>query len=168
MSAPGHLDFYTVVLFFHILAAIAAFGVTFAYPAIDQVVRTRDPRALPLLHEMQIQIGRRVVTPAAIVVLIAGVYMATDRWSDLSSGWWSGAFAILVVILGIEHAIMIPLARRLRDRAALDAQGSGGSGDTITLSAEYERLARQRTLFGGAVSLLVVVAVFLMVVKPGV
>lgn len=165
MSAPGHLDFYTVVLFFHILAAIAAFGVTFAYPAIDQVVRTRDPRALPLLHEMQIQIGRRVVTPAAIVVLIAGIYMATDRWGDLSSGWWSGAFAILVVILGIEHAIMIPLARRLRDRAALDAQSSG---DTITLSAEYERLARQRMLFGGVVSLLVVVAVFLMVVKPGV
>ncbi|ADB53932.1 DUF2269 family protein [Conexibacter woesei] len=167
MSAPGHLDFYTVVLFLHITAAIAAFGVTFAYPVIDQVVRTRDARALPLWHEAQIQISRRVVTPAAVVVLIAGIYMATDRWSDLSSGWWSGAFAILIVIVGLDHAVMIPLARRMRDRAALDAQ-SGDAGGTVTLSTEYERLNRQRTIFGGTISLLVVVAVFLMVLKPGV
>lgn len=165
MSAPGHLDFYAIVLFVHITAAIAAFGVTFAYPLIDMIVRRRDPRSLPLMHELQIQIGRRVVTPAAIVVLIAGVYMAADRWSDVSSGWWSGAFAILVVILGIEHAIMTPLARRMRDRAALDAQAGGG---TVTLSAEYEQMSRQRMLFGGLLQLLVVIAVFLMVIKPGV
>lgn len=166
MSAPGHLDFYAIVLFVHILGAIAAFGVTFAYPVIDQVIRSRDPRSLPIMHEAQIQIARKVVTPAAVLVLIAGVYMASDRWSDLSSGWWSGAFGILVVIVGLEHAVLVPLARRLRDRAALDAQASGGG--TVTLSAEYEQLARQRMLFGGLVSLLVVVAVFLMVLKPGV
>jgi hypothetical protein len=167
MTAPGHVDFYAIVLFLHILAAIVAFGVTFAYPVIDKVVLSRDPRALPLWHEAQIQVSRKVVTPAATLVLIAGVYMAADRWSDLSSGWWSGAFAILVLIVGLDHAVMIPLAKRMRDRAALDAQGSGG-GATVALSDEYARLARQRVIFGGTVSLLVVVAVFLMVVKPGV
>lgn len=166
MSAPGQVDFYAIVLFVHVVSAIVAFGVTFAYPVVDKVVLSRDPRALPLWHEAQIQVSRRVVTPAAALVLIAGVYMAADRWSDLSGGWWSGAFAILVVIVGIDHAVLIPLAKRMRDRAALDAQG--GSGGTVTLSAEYEQLARQRAIFGGAVSLLVVVAVFLMVVKPGV
>lgn len=165
MNAPGQLDFYSIVLFVHITAAIAAFGVTFAYPVIDSVIRRRDPRSLPLMHELQIQIGRRVVTPAATLVLVAGVFMVFDRWSDLSSGWWSGAFAILIVILGIEHAIMTPLARRMRDRAALDAQASGG---TVTLSAEYEQLARQRLMFGALLQLLVVIAVFLMVIKPGV
>lgn len=161
MTAPGHLDFYAIVLFVHIVAAIAAFGVSFAYPLIDGVARKLDPRSLAVFHESQIQIARKLVTPAAVLVLIAGVYMASDRWSDLSSGWWSGAFAILVVILGIDHAVLVPLSRRLRDRAALDAQGGGA------LSAEYEQLARQRMLFGAVVSLLVVVAVFLMVVKPG-
>ncbi len=68
----------------------------------------------------------------------------------------------MIVLLGIEHAVLIPNARRMRDRAALDVQGSGG-----TLSAEYEQLARQRAIFGGVASLLVVIAVFLMVVKPG-
>jgi len=165
MSAPGHLDFYAIVLFVHVTAAIAAFGVTFAYPLIDAVIRRRDPRSLPLMHELQIQIGRRVVTPAATVVLIAGIYLAVDRWSDLPGGWWHGAFAALIVILGIEHAVMIPLARRMRDRAALDARGGG---DAVALSDEYEQMARQRLLFGGLVQLLVVVAVFLMVVKPGV
>lgn len=161
MTAPGHLDFYAIVLFVHIVAAIAAFGVSFAYPIIDGAARKLDPRSLPVFHESQIQIARKLVTPAAVLVLIAGVYMASDRWSDLSSGWWSGAFAILVVILGIDHAVLVPLSRRLRDRAALDAQGGGA------LSAEYEQLARQRMIFGAVVSLLVVVAVFLMVVKPG-
>lgn len=161
MTAPGHIDFYAIVLFVHIAAAIVAFGVTFVYPIADGVARKLDPRSLPVLHESQIQIARKLVTPAAVLVLIAGVYMASDRWSDVSSGWWSGAFALLIVILGITHAVMIPLERRLRDRAALDAQGGG------TLSAEYDGMARQHTLFAGLVSLLVVVAVFLMVVKPG-
>jgi len=162
MTAPGHVDFYAIVLFLHIVAAIVAFGVTFAYPVIDRVVRTRDMRSLPTYHEAQIQVSRKIVTPAAILVMIAGIYMATDRWSDLSSGWWSGAFAIVIVLLGIEHAVLIPNARRLRDRAALDVQGAGGA-----LSAEYDALARQRSIFVGVASLLVVVAVFLMVVKPG-
>jgi uncharacterized membrane protein len=167
MSAPGHLDFYAVVLFVHITAAIVAFGVTFAYPVLDTVFLRRDARSLPAYHEAEIEIGRRIVTPAAIVVLIAGIYLVTDRWSDASSGWWSAALAILVVILGIEHAIRIPTSRRMRDRAALDAR-EAGSGGTVALSDEYARLGRQRRLFGGLNSLLVVVAVFLMVVKPGV
>lgn len=163
MTAPGHVDFYAIVLFVHIVAAIVAFGVTFAYPVIDSVVRTRDARSLPTYHEAQIQVSRRIVTPAAILLLIAGFYMASsDRWEAFSGGWWGGAFAIVIVLLGIEHAVLIPNARRLRDRAALDVQGSGGE-----LSAEYDALARQRAIFVGAASLLVVVAVFLMVVKPG-
>jgi uncharacterized membrane protein len=166
MNAPGHLDFYAIVLFLHITAAIAAFGVPFAYPLIERVVRGRDPRSLPLMHELQIQLGRRVVTPAAVVVLIAGIYMVTDRWSDFSSGWWSATFAILLVIVGIEHAILIPNARRMRDQAALDVQGSGATA--VALSTEYEQLARQRRLFASIASALVPVAVFLMVVKPGV
>jgi uncharacterized membrane protein len=165
MSAPGHVDFYAIVLFLHIVAAIAAFGVTFAYPIIDAALRRIDPRSLSAYHELQIQITRRLVTPAATLVLIAGLYLAIDRWKDFSSGWWSGALVILIVIVGIEHAVLVPNARQLRDRAALDVQGAVGA--TVTLSREYEQRARQRRLFSGIVQLLVVVAVFLMVVKPG-
>jgi uncharacterized membrane protein len=164
MNAPGHVDFYAIVLFLHIVAAIGAFGITFAYPVIDRVVRTRDARSLPTYHEAQIQVSRRVVTPSAVIVLIAGIYMASDKWGDFSSGWWSGALAILVVLLGIEHGFLIPNARRLRDRAALDVQGGSGGA----LSADYQQLARQRSILVGISSLLVVIAVFLMVVKPGV
>jgi uncharacterized membrane protein len=165
MSAPGHVDFYAIVLFLHIVAALAAFGVTFAYPIIDAAVRRIDLRSVPTYHEVQIQIGRRLVTPAAVVVLAAGLYLALDRWKDAGSGWFTGAGIIIIVILGIEHAVLIPNARQLRDRAALDLQDSAGG--TLALSADYERLARQRMIFGGVDQLLVVIAVFLMVVKPG-
>lgn len=166
MNAPGHLDFYAIVLFLHIVAAIAAFGLTFASPLIDAVIRRLDPRSLPVYHELQIQLDRRLVTPAAIVVLIAGIYLAADRWSNAGSGWYSAAGVIIVTILTIDHAELIPNARRLRDRAALDVKDAAGR-ETVALSGDYEQLARRRTLFAAINSALVVVAVFLMVVKPG-
>ncbi|HEY4278348.1 MAG TPA: DUF2269 family protein [Conexibacter sp.] len=169
MTTPGHVDFYAIVLFIHIVAAVIAFGVTFAYPIIDGVARKLDPRSMPSVYEAQMAISRRLTAPAAVVVLVAGIYMATsDRWSNSSSGWWSGALVLLIVIVGLDHGFMVPNARRLRDLAALELQRSGsGSGDTVTFSAEYERLLRQRAAIGAVIWLLVVVALFVMVVKPG-
>jgi len=168
MTRPGHVDFYTIILFIHIVAAIAAFGISFAYPLIDKVVHRLDVKSLPAYHELQIQIARRLVTPSAILVFAAGLYLALDRWRHFSSGWYSGAIVIIIIILGIEHALLIPNARRLRDRAALDVRESSGGTATVALSTEYTNLQRQRAMWGGIIQLLVVVAVFLMVVKPGV
>ena len=55
MSAPDHLDFYTVVLFLHIASAVIAFGATFAFPIIDVTIRRADLRALPVWNEAQNQ-----------------------------------------------------------------------------------------------------------------
>jgi hypothetical protein len=164
MNPPGELDLYSIVLLIHILAAVAAFGVMFVYPLLDQVVRRFNPASLPALHEAQIQIGRRIITPAMIILFLAGLYLALDRWTDLSGAWYSAAGVIIIVLLGLEHAFFVPTARRLRDLAKRDFEAGGG---TVTLSAEYEALHRRLAMVGGLATLLVLIALFLMVVKPG-
>jgi uncharacterized membrane protein len=152
------ISFYDVVLTVHILAVVIAFGVVFAYPVIDAQVRRASPGDLAALHRLHVVIARRVVTPAMTVVLVAGLYLATrDPWS-LGDPWISATFAILLVLFGLTGAVLVPTDQRLAELAERD----GGAP-----SADYEREARKASLFGAMALLLVVVAIFLMVAKPG-
>ena len=167
MTLPGHFDFYTAVLFFHILSASVAFGATFAYPLIDAVVRRMDVRALPTWDEVRYQLTMRLITPAALLLLATGIYMAVDRWKDAGSAWYTIAGVLLIGLIGLGHGVFAPTARKLRDLARRDLEVSAGASGPGRLSAEYEALARRETVYGIVSWLLVLVALFLMVVKPG-
>jgi uncharacterized membrane protein len=165
MTLPGHLDFYTVVLFLHIVSAIVAFGATFAFPIIDMTVRRVDVRSLPVWNEVQNQIGYKLITPGATLVLITGIYIAADRWDKAGSFWFAAAGVIVIVLLGLGHGFFAPNARRMRDQAKEDL--AAGAADTGRMSAAYEALAARTRSVGILSSLLVLVAVLLMVWKPG-
>ncbi len=165
MNAPDHLDFYAVVLFLHILSALVAFGATFAFPVIDVAIRRADLRALPVWHEAQNQIGFKLITPGATLVLITGIFMAADRWKGTGSFWFSAAGVIVVILLGLGHGFFAPTARKMRDQARTDL--AGGAAESGTMSAAYEALAARTRAVGIFSSLLVVVALLLMVWKPG-
>jgi uncharacterized membrane protein len=159
MLAPA-IVLYDVVLFVHVLAVLLAFGVTFAYPLLDAHVRRTNRGDLVALHRFQVFLTSRLITPAMVVVLVAGIYLATDRWS-LGDPWIAVTFAILIVLFGLAGAVLTPTERRLLELGQRDA-GSGGEA-----SPDYEREARRYAMVGRLFGLLVVVAVFLMTVKPG-
>lgn len=165
MSAPDHFDFYTLVLFLHITAAVIAFGAVFVYPVVDAAVRRSDLRALPVWHEAQNQIGFKLLTPGATVVLVTGIYMAIDRWNDAGGFWFSAAGVIVLAILGLSHGFFTPAARRMRELATTDL--ASGAVERGAMGAEYQALAARVRLVGIATSLLVLVALLLMVWKPG-
>lgn len=153
--------FYDVVLTIHILAVVVAFGVVFAYPVLDAWFRHALPANLAKLHELHLALGQRVITPAMVVVLLAGLYLALqDPWS-LGDPWISATFAILLVLFGLVGAVLTPGDRRLAQLAQRDADAGGGP------SADYERERKRTDAFGGLALLLVIVATFLMVDKPG-
>ncbi len=154
------VTFYDIVLTVHILAVVVAFGVVFSYPVIDAYFRRSAPGSLAALHAVHLQLARRVITPAMTVVLLAGLYLATDRWS-LGDPWISATFAILIVLFGLMGAVLTPADKRLAELAERDASTGGGP------SADYERERRRADLFGSLALLLVVVAIFLMTAKPG-
>ncbi|MGH2841368.1 MAG: DUF2269 family protein [Solirubrobacteraceae bacterium] len=152
--------FYDVVLTVHILAVVVAFGVVFAYPLIDGYIRRTTPGNLPALHRLHVLLARRLVTPAMTVVLLAGLYLALDRFS-LGDPWISATFAILFVLFGLTGAVLTPTDERLAKLAERDLSTGGGP------SADYERERRKADLVGSFALLLVVAAIFLMVAKPG-
>jgi hypothetical protein len=150
------ITFYDVVLTVHILAVVVAFGVVFAYPVLDAQVRRASPADVAALHRLHVVLARRVITPAMTVVLLAGLYLAIDRWS-LGDPWISATFAILFVLFGLNGGVLVPADVRLAELAEGDGAGSEA----------YERQRRKADMFGGLALLLVVVAIFLMVAKPG-
>jgi uncharacterized membrane protein len=158
---------YNVSLFLHISAVMVGFGSTFALAIATPVALRLDPRHLPYVHELSLALSRYFASPALVVVLATGLYQVSDKsypW-DLSDGWISATFAILIVLGGLTGAFFIPSARRLKALAERDL-AAAGTGPT-TMSEEYNRLARLEEIVGPITGLLLVVAVFLMVTKPG-
>jgi hypothetical protein len=165
MSAPDHFDFYTLVLFVHVAAAVIAFGATFAFPIVDLTIRRSDLRALPVWHEAQNQIGMKLITPFATLLLISGIYMAVDRWDRFGGFWFSAAGVIVIVLLGIGHGFFTPQSRKLAAQAREDL--AAGAAERGQMSAAYEALVARTRPVGIFASLLVLVALLLMVWKPG-
>ena len=152
------LRFYDIVVFIHIAAVVVAFGVTFVYPLIVPLTQRSAPDKLPWLHHLQGEIGRKIITPAAAVVLLAGLYIALsgDGAFDMSD-WWVG-FGLLAILalLGLGGAFFAPRERRLAELAERDLAAG-------KLSEEYEALAVQVARVGAFASLLVLVTVLFMV-----
>lgn len=166
MNAPGHFDFYTFVLFLHIASAVIAFGATFAYPIIEMTLQKVDLRALPAWHEAQNQVGHKLITPGAILILLTGIYMvSTDRWNNVGGFWFGAAGAIVVILLGLGHGFFAPNARKRRDQARADLDA--GAAESGRMSDAYVTLSRKVMPVGMLSSALVLVALLLMVWKPG-
>jgi uncharacterized membrane protein len=154
------VEFYNVVLAVHIMGVVFAFGIVLAYPLIVPWVRRTQPAAMPVVHALQTRIGRAVISPGIVVVLAAGIYLASDAdaWSE---SWVSVPLVILIVVGGLGGAVLNPLERRLTGIAARDLEGGG------ELGAEYDAQLARWSLFAYTCAVLVLIAIVFMTVKPG-
>jgi len=157
--------FYDVVLSVHIMAIVAAFGVTFAYPILGVYVTREHPRFLPVLHSAQERIGRFLITPAATLALLAGFYLANDR-DYMGKVWVIVPLIILIALLGLGPTFFGQNEKRAGELAARDIAAAGPDGP-VTLSPEYQALSSRLTRVGLLASALVLVAIFFMAAKPG-
>ncbi len=154
---------YEFVLALHVMAVVVAFGVTFAYPIIFAVGAKVQPRALPLLHRIGYTIERRLVNPGLVVVLAAGIYLASDghHWSEFFVQW---GFAVVIVIGALAGSVMIPTSKKAEFAAERDI-AAAGDGE-IEFGEEYQHLVRRLNLVGSLLGVLVLVTILFMVVKP--
>jgi hypothetical protein len=139
-----------------------AFGVTFAYPIMFAVAARRDPRSLPLMHRVEYTIERFLINPALVVVLGAGIYLASKShvWSEFFVQW---GLAAVVVIGALVGAVMIPTAKRAEEVAARDLAGAGEAAEP---GAEYRALVRRANAVGSVLSALVLITILFMAIKP--
>jgi hypothetical protein len=167
--APA-VAFADVVLAVHILAVVIGFGVVFAYPLLLTAAARMDPSVMPWLLRARQRLGRVLINPGLLVLLLAGIYLATDehQWSFFYVQW---GIAAVIAIGAIEGSFLIPRSGRLaglaeRDLAAA-AVPAGGQRTTAMWSPEYVSAFRALSIASGLLQLIVVVTVVLMATRAG-
>jgi uncharacterized membrane protein len=152
---------YNVSVFIHVAAVVIGFGATFAESVMFPVAMRVGKQHLPYVHELQITINRYFAGPALLVIVLTGFYQVGKGDWSLGDFWIAATLVIAVVLGGMNGAYFIPSDRRL---GAMVTRELLAGGD---LSEEYQRRARAQGMMGALAGLLVVIAVFLMVTKPG-
>ena len=108
---------------------------------------------------MQEVISKRVINPGVLVILIAGIVLATDehQWKHFYVQW---GIAAVIALGALDGAVMRPLTRKLVAAADSDVERAGDG--EITWSAEHDALIRRQGRIGTLMTLIVVVTVFFM------
>jgi uncharacterized membrane protein len=155
---------YNISIWLHISAVMVGFGSTFALAIATPVALKLDPRHLPYVHQLSININRFFATPALVLVLATGFYQISKRNWDYDF-WIVGTLVIVVILGGFIGAVFLPEAKKLKEISEREIAQAGG--DAYTPSDEYNRAARLGMIVGPLAGLLLIAAVFLMVTKLG-
>ena len=161
---PSAVAFYDIGIAVHMMSVVVAFGVTFAYPILFAVGARHEPRSLPLLHRAEYTIDRWLINPGLLVVVLAGAYLATrgHHWDEFFVQWGLGAAIVIGALVG---SVMIPTAKRAEQAAAGDV-AAAAPGATVVFGEEYRGLARRLSIVGSSLSLLVLVTILFMIIRP--
>ena len=163
MTVPA-VTTYELSVFVHVTSVVIGFGSTFALAVTFPLAMGLDARHIPYVHRLSLAINRWFATPALVVVLLTGLYQTTEGDWDFGSFWISATLAIVIVLGGLIGGVFIPADRRL---GALAEREIAAAGDgPVTLSEEYQRGAQRVGIAGALAGFLIVLAIFLMVVKP--
>lgn len=151
---------YSIGVFLHVLAVVVAFGATFAYPVFLAAAERTAPQSLPTIYAAIMRADRMLVTPGMILVLLAGIYLVADSGWSFGEPFVSVGFLAIIVLFGMAHGYFMPRNRRAQALAERDIKAGG------ELSDEYREVSRQIARGGMIASAIVLIAIFVMVVKP--
>jgi len=155
------VTFYSVVVFFHIAAVVIGFGPTFAYGAYMATAQREGGQAIPLIGRTIVFWDRTVNTAAMTLILLTGIYLASDGPYGTGSFFISWGFVAIVILFALAHAFFIPRTRRAVELAERDLAAPDGK-----LSTEFEALSGQLAKVGIAAGLLVILTIYVMTAKP--
>jgi predicted integral membrane protein DUF2269 len=155
------VTFYSVVVFFHIAAVVIGFGPTFAYGAYMATAQREGGQAIPLIGRTIVFWDRTVNTAAMTLILLTGIYLASDGPYGTGSFFISWGFVAIVILFALTHAFFIPRTRRAVELAERDLTEPEGK-----LSAEFETISGQLAKVGMLAGLLVILTIYVMTAKP--
>jgi uncharacterized membrane protein len=157
----AEIDSYSISVFIHVSAVVVGFGATFAEAIMFPVAIKAGRHHLPYVHRLQLTINQWFAGPALGLIILTGIYQTADGDWEFGSFWISATFAIALILGALNGAYFVPSDRRLGPMVERDL------ADTGELSEEYQQQARRQGMFGALAGVLVLVAIFLMVTKPG-
>ncbi len=175
---------FQVLLLLHVLGAIFVFGPTVAFTFLASETR-RAPAGGHFAAVVGDAIERKVVLPGAIVQGITGVLLILVGGIDLTaptSRWLLGALALYAVAIVFAFAVQAPNSARMVEltrapalaggpAAGVSAGVAGGTGSAVLAGGpppEIAALGGKLAQGGMLLTVLIILIVSLMVVRPGV
>ena len=158
------VQFYDVILFFHILAVVLAFGPTFAYGLFLTVAQRDGGVAIPSVGRAIVIWNRIAGTLGMTVILLSGLYMTSsdNRGWEYSDFFVSWGFVAIVVLFGLAHGYFAPRTKRAVELAERDVNEGRGSA----MSDDYNSLSGQLSKVGALAGLIVALTIYVMSAKP--
>ena len=151
-----------VLLVIHILAAILLVGnlITAAF------WKARADRSGNLEHiattaQALVRADYTFTAPGIAGLLITGIWMGgLTGWERFQELWLAVSFLLIIAIALLWLAVLLPRQRRMA-RLAQESLASSA------LDPAYQQAGKLWSMVGGVVTLLSIVILFLMVLKPG-
>lgn len=155
---------YDVFIAIHIIAVLLAYGLPLAYPLMLPWLRRNHPRSMPGVHAIQHRLNRMLTGPGTLLVLGAGIYLASkaDAWDEP----FVGVGFVAIILIGGVGGWVVGASQRMADLAAADVERAGASGE-VAWSAEYEQVWSRYEKVELLLGAVVLVTVFVMATKPG-
>lgn len=151
------------LIFLHVLAAIAAFGPTFAF-SITGAAGRAEPQHANFAMRLSKTVSSRLVYPIGITLPITGLaIMGILQINPFDREYWWLAIGIVLYAIAFGYSFFVQ--RKLVERAIELTSAPpppGASGPPPELPAIGKRIGQGGMVMG----LILVVIVFLMVVKP--
>jgi hypothetical protein len=157
----GVVTFYSVVVFFHIAAVVIGFGPTFAYGAYLATAQREGGSAVPTIGRAMMLWDRTALTGSMVLILLTGIYLASDGPYGMGSFFISWGFVAIIVLFALGHGFFIPRTKRVVELAERDLAAPEGK-----LSAEFEALGGQVAKVGMLAGLIVILTIYVMTAKP--
>ncbi len=154
---------YRIILLLHIAAAIIGFGGVIAHGAYNARA-FRGPAGPGRVLLNATQGVAKIAEYAIYAILPLGIVLIaiSDDTFSFADPWISASFLVWFALVGASHGAVRPAIRTMAERAA-------DLGADAPLDADPEAMAASRKLMIGeaATQLLLVIALFLMIWKPG-
>jgi uncharacterized membrane protein len=156
---------YNTLLFLHILGVFLIVGGAAVATAVGiKASKTSHTRTVAVLSTLSIAAERYVITPGAVLALVAGTFLVHRSGYTFDQFWIVAAYVLWVTAISIGWLILGRHTSRLNRHAReLMAQGVEQSDEL-----QKEAAAPVGQVFGGVQNVILLLFIYLMVVKPGV
>lgn len=164
-SLPLAVSIVQLSLWVHVTAVVVGLGMTFVEAVLFPVAMKMNPRHLPYVHRVQLTINRNIANPALLLIVITGIYQVSEYNMSFGDFWISASFAIVIILGGLTGGYFIPTDRKLEAMLTDEIEAAGDG--PFTPSDEYLAKAKIQGMLGPVTGILIVLAIYLMVAKPG-
>lgn len=155
---------YKTWLFLHILGVFLIVGGASVATALGiKMSKSRHTRAIAEMSSLSIVAERYVITPGAILALVAGTFLVHRSGHEFDEFWVIAAYVLWLAAITIGWAILGRHSARVHSRAT-ELLANGVQEDD---ELQREAAAPVGMVFGAVQNVILLAFIYLMVVRPG-